>query len=127
MTPSRITVHNGMKFVFAGDSITQWGMQLAPALGSGYPFMLACRLAAKRPDLLLSFVNAGIAGNTIVDLSARWERDVLALTPDLITIMIGVNDVRNRFLDDRRHLAVSDEQFREVYVQLIEQTRRRSR
>ena len=42
-------------------------------------------------------MNCGISGNRVVDLLARWKRDCLNLKPDVITILIGVNDVWHEF------------------------------
>lgn len=84
-----------MKIVFQGDSITDVG-RLADAnfpLGFGYP-RIAAELAAQRfPERELEFVNRGIGGDKTEDLLKRWSEDAIDLAPDIISIMIGVNDV----------------------------------
>jgi lysophospholipase L1-like esterase len=49
------------------------------------------------PDLRLRVLNVGTSGNTVRDLQARWERDVVAHQPDYVAIMIGTNDVWRQF------------------------------
>jgi lysophospholipase L1-like esterase len=70
--------------LFFGDSIT--------AASPGYLDVLQQVLRHRRPDLGLRLINAGIAGNTIRDLRARLDRDVLARRPDWVVICIGAND-----------------------------------
>lgn len=79
--------------VFFGDSITDAGRRADPdALGGGYVRLLAeGALADER------VVNAGISGNRVVDLQGRLDEDVLAHEPDLVSIMIGINDTWRRF------------------------------
>jgi lysophospholipase L1-like esterase len=45
-----------------------------------------------RPDLELKFFNRGVSGNKVPDLQARWDTDALALKPDVLSILVGVND-----------------------------------
>lgn len=79
--------------VFFGDSITDAGRLTDPdGLGDGYVRLLAeGALAGER------VINAGISGNRVVDLQARLDADVLAHRPDLVSIMIGINDTWRRF------------------------------
>lgn len=85
--------------LFQGDSITDCGRLTCGGagynnekLGPGYAGMIASRLLCDRPDVDWMFYNRGISGNRIVDLYARWKADGLNLKPDLISILIGVND-----------------------------------
>jgi lysophospholipase L1-like esterase len=39
----------------------------------------------------------GTGGDTVPDLAARWETDVLAQEPHWLSIMIGINDVWRQF------------------------------
>ena len=66
-------------------------------LGPGYPGMIAARLACDRPDIEWNFINRGISGNRIVDLYARWKTDCINLSPDILSILIGVNDTWHHF------------------------------
>lgn len=87
---------SGARVLFQGDSITDThrGADDAPdaGLGHGYAFLVATRLSAKHPELRLVFQNRGVSGNDIHDLGARWEEDTIALRPDVLSILIGIND-----------------------------------
>ncbi|MFK4789158.1 SGNH/GDSL hydrolase family protein [Microbacterium sp. ZW T5_56] len=84
-----------LRIHFTGDSITDAGRDRAdPAsLGDGYVSLLA-----QTPELSGAHLgNSGIAGNRAIDLVERWERDVLAARPDVLSIYVGINDVWRRF------------------------------
>ena len=84
------------RILFQGDSITDGnrGRNLDPnhILGHGYAFLIAARLGAMMPERNLTFLNRGVSGNRVSDLAARWERDTLQLKPDLLSVLIGIND-----------------------------------
>lgn len=95
----RIQLKKGSVVLFQGDSITDAGRNRnskdannTGALGSGYAFMAASDLLAKAADKSLTFYNRGISGNKVHQLAARWQDDCIALKPDVLSIMIGVND-----------------------------------
>ncbi|WP_241521848.1 SGNH/GDSL hydrolase family protein [Arthrobacter pityocampae] len=80
--------------VFAGDSVTDCGWREDPDhLGSGYVRELASGEALARCRVL----NAGTGGDRLEDLERRWEEDVLAARPDVVSVMIGINDTWRRF------------------------------
>ena len=87
---------HGAKVLFQGDSITDGnrGRSADPnhILGHGYVFVIAARHGAAFPEAAVEFMNRGVSGNTVLDLEKRWEKDTLALNPDLLSVMIGVND-----------------------------------
>ena len=87
---------NGTRVLFQGDSITDGnrGRSADPnhILGHGYAFIIAARHGAAFPERKLDFFNRGASGNTVLDLEKRWPKDTLALKPDLLSVMIGVND-----------------------------------
>jgi lysophospholipase L1-like esterase len=84
------------RILFQGDSNTDGnrGRSLDPnhILGHGYAFITAARHGAAFPERKLDFFNRGVSGNTVLDLDKRWAKDTLALKPDLLSVMIGVND-----------------------------------
>ena len=86
----------GARILFQGDSITDGnrGRSADPnhILGHGYVFIIAAKYGAAFPDLKLDFINRGVSGNTVLDLEKRWEKDTLDLNPDVLSILIGVND-----------------------------------
>lgn len=78
--------------LFIGDSITDVGRDRRDDddLGEGYPALIADRCTESHQQL--HFINRGIGGNRIRDLAHRWESDCLNLYPDVISILIGIND-----------------------------------
>ncbi len=79
-----------MKILFMGDSITDAGRN--GAMGQGYPLLVNARLSVLYPGKL-KFINNGISGNRIVDLYARIKCDVWNHEPDVMSVLIGINDV----------------------------------
>ena len=91
------------RIVFAGDSVTDMGSVnpvgegLRDNLGFGYVRILQNFLATAYPEVRLRITNSGISGNTSRDLLARFDRDVVDLNPDWVSICIGINDVWRQF------------------------------
>lgn len=91
------------RIVFAGDSVTDMGSAqpvgegLFDSLGHGYVRRIDNLLNAFYPELNLRITNSGISGNTSRDLLARFDRDVVALSPKWVSICIGINDVWRQF------------------------------
>jgi lysophospholipase L1-like esterase len=90
---------SGSVVVFQGDSITDGGRDrsiLAPndaaAFGSSYAALLMRDIRAAHPDVPWRFYNRGISGNKLPELQARWATDTIALRPDILSILAGVND-----------------------------------
>lgn len=88
-----------MRILFQGDSITDAGRDkknqnanTAGGLGSGYAFLASGRLFELYPQLNLRIHNRGISGHKVHQLAERWEEDTVDLRPDVLSIMIGVND-----------------------------------
>jgi lysophospholipase L1-like esterase len=94
---------SGSKLVMIGDSITDCGRSrpvgegLFDAIGKGYVAYVDALLGAAYPERQIRVVNMGCSGNTVRDLAARWQTDVLDLQPDWLSIMIGINDVWRQF------------------------------
>lgn len=86
----------GARVLFQGDSITDGnrGRSLDPnhILGHGYAFIIAARYGAALPEQGLVFLNRGVSGHKVADLAKRWQQDTLDLKPDILSILIGVND-----------------------------------
>lgn len=115
--------------LFQGDSITDCGRgknDTAPnslgALGQGYPKMVAGRLLRQRPEDALSILNRGIGGNRVVDLYARWKSDAINLNPDLISILVGVNDTWHEFGSQN---GVEVHRYEIIYRMLLDLTKER--
>jgi lysophospholipase L1-like esterase len=116
---------DGLTILFQGDSITdggRWreGSDLNHIMGQSYPYLLSSRLAYDYPRRRLKFINRGISGNTVADLLGRWQMDAMDLEPDVISVLVGVNDL-DRFLQgDKKHSA---EEFEKGYRALLSLTR----
>ena len=88
-----------MKAVFIGDSVTDCGRSTDPEhLGEGYVRLLAESWATSRPDMTV--INAGTSGHRVPDLEGRVQADVVDHAPQLVSIMVGINDMWRRFDDD---------------------------
>ncbi|MCB9899600.1 MAG: SGNH/GDSL hydrolase family protein [Planctomycetes bacterium] len=111
---------SGETLLFIGDSITECMRQtVAPPLGAGYVQFTHLMLAARHPELELTFVNHGVDGETVLDLERRWERDALQPDPDWLFVMIGVNDVLYRHVGDNAARAVDDATYRTTLERLV--------
>jgi lysophospholipase L1-like esterase len=112
------------RFLFQGDSITDGNrsrdMDWNHVLGHGYAYLLAAQLWYEYPTKGFQFFNRGVSGNQVTDLAARWQNDALALKPDLISILIGVNDTLNAVNGNREATVQS---FEKNYRDLLKQTR----
>ena len=91
------------RIVFAGDSVTDMesaqpvGEGLFDNVGRSYVRIIENMLSAVYPEVHVRVTNAGIGGNTSRDLLARFDRDVVQLNPDWVSICIGINDVWRQF------------------------------
>jgi lysophospholipase L1-like esterase len=97
---NKISLTKDNTILFQGDSITDAGRdkknQVAnqqKAFGGGYAWMAASHLLIGLPDLNLTIHNRGISGNKVHQLAGRWDKDCLELKPDVLSILIGVNDI----------------------------------
>ncbi len=99
MSSSHLKIEQGSKLLFIGDSITDAGRArpvgegLFGAHGTGFVNIVAGLLGAVHGGQKIRVVNMGQSGDTVLNLRDRWETDVLALDPDWLCIMIGINDV----------------------------------
>lgn len=87
-----------MKILFQGDSITDAGRSREDPhlLGSGYAKFAAELIEEEYPEIDFEFVNLGISGNKAENLLARWQTDAIDIQPDIISILIGINDTWHR-------------------------------
>lgn len=122
----KISLQKNNVILFQGDSITDSGRNRedsaynsAKAMGSGYAMLAGAELLAKNPSLNLKVYNKGVSGNKVFQLAERWEKDCLELKPDILSILIGVNDIWHK-LDGRYNGTV--EIYRNDYSALIERT-----
>lgn len=89
----------GNTVLFQGDSITDAGREKdnelpnnSRSFGSGYAFLAASALMKDLAELNLTLYNRGISGNKVYQLADRWQKDCIELKPNVLSILIGVND-----------------------------------
>lgn len=116
--------------LFQGDSITDSGRDKSEnsvnsfnnprALGSGYALLAGAALLEKYSPLNLKVYNKGISGNKVFQLADRWDKDCLEIKPDVLSILIGVNDIWHK-LDGKYDGTV--EIYKHDYIALLERTK----
>ncbi len=87
------------------------------ALGTGYPLLVTSQLYAESPGKY-EVLNRGISGNRVVDLDARIKCDCINLKPDILSIMIGINDVWH---EANWHNGVDAQKFQRVYDEMLKE------
>jgi lysophospholipase L1-like esterase len=118
------------KLIMIGDSVTDCGRAqpvgegLFEALGRGYVANVDASLTAKYPERAIRVVNMGNSGNTVRDMKARWQRDVIDQKPDWLSILIGLNDVWRQFdMPRQRECHVYLEEYEQTLEELVALTR----
>jgi lysophospholipase L1-like esterase len=113
--------------LFQGDSITDGGRTRADAgpnsaasLGYGYPLLIAASLLQQRPERGLRFFNRGVSGNRVPDLRQRWTADTIDLKPDILSILIGVNDLWHKLAGKSTGTVA---EYESGYDELLQRTR----
>lgn len=128
----------GQTILYWGDSITDggWGRSggsmasaeernhrdLNHLYGHSYMLLAASELESSHPEQGYRCYNRGISGYTLQDLTERWERDVEALRPDVVSILIGTNDVA-RYLQGDRSRPFDVAAWEAQYRALLQRTR----
>ena len=129
----------GPRILFIGDSITDgnWGNSNGSAqpsaarnhwdmnhiYGSGYMYLCASYYQSTYPEREYQFFNRGISGNTLNDLKNRWREDALAIHADVVSILIGTNDV-NEYLGKKDGRAFDFVSWKQTYRELLDSLRR---
>ena len=109
----------GQRIVFIGDSITDSErLREVPPFGNGYMSLVRAFVTARHPELGLTWFNRGVSGDTVRDLDRRWEQDVIALKPDWLSVMIGINDIWRAF-EGRDAEAVPIDEYSETLHRLV--------
>ncbi len=113
--------------LFQGDSITdmgrsrdETGANQQPGLGKGYAWFAAAELLVGRPDDGLKIYNRGVSGNKVYQLAERWQADCLDIKPNVLSILIGVNDLWHT-LDGKYNGTV--QKYETDYRALLQRTR----
>jgi lysophospholipase L1-like esterase len=109
--------------LFQGDSITDGNRTRNKdwnhVMGHGYAYTIGSKLWFENPDRAFQFFNRGVSGNTITELTARWQTDTLDLKPDLLSILVGINDAGRAIKGDT---TCTVKQFEDDYRSLLHQT-----
>jgi len=123
----KLTLKKDAVILFQGDSITDAGRKrdkMDPndqgALGNGYAYLAAATLLTEFPDKNLKIYNKGISGNKVYQLAERWDADCLQLKPDVLSILIGVNDYWHT-LNGNYNGTVKT--YREDFIKLLDRTK----
>jgi lysophospholipase L1-like esterase len=111
-----------------GDSITDWKRKKTAleanspsGLGDGYAFMVASQLLCAYPDKNLKIYNRGVSGNKVFQLAERWDADCLDLKPNVLSILVGVNDFWHTLVNNYKGTVQT---YRDDYTALLERTRK---
>jgi lysophospholipase L1-like esterase len=121
-------IAKGSTLLMVGDSITDVG-RLRPVgeregLGIGYVYFIGSLMGATYPDRLIRVLNVGNGGDTVRDLSNRWQSDVIQHKPQWVSVMIGTNDVWRQFDSIATpEAAVQPDEFEATYTRLVRETR----
>jgi len=116
-------IRSGAKILFQGDSITDAGRMYDPrGLGEGYVAMVVDQFSVRRPDLQVTFLNRGVSAERVRDLRDRWQEDCLSLEPDVVSILIGINDALGTLFWGE---FTSLESFQADYSSILELTRQK--
>lgn len=109
-----------MRILFQGDSITDCNRNRNDFydIGNGYPKYVAQFLRAYHPEMEFEFINRGCSGNKTFELGDRWNEDCIDLKPDVVSILIGINDTWH-LTESRNYF--SHEKFENDYRFLLEE------
>jgi acyl-CoA thioesterase I len=112
--------------LFQGDSITNafrmpQEISTSYQMGAGWAMLVAAQILGRRPELNLRFTNRGVSGDTVDRLAARWQTDCVDLKPDVVSVLVGINETLNGMADPAKDRSV--ETFSAAYEELLRKTR----
>lgn len=115
-----------MKILFQGDSVTDAGRDRNDPtdMGNGYPRYASAMIQDSFPDIEFEFVNLGISGNRTEHLVERLESDFIEVQPDIVSILIGVNDVWHHYAFE--FVETTDDQFEANYRRVLDNLKSRT-
>ena len=125
----------GKKILYIGDSITDgnWGWvgnnpirsttDMNHIYGHSYVYICASYYMSEYPEENYQFFNRGTNGNQLPDLQARWQKDVLDINPDILSILIGINDLNVVYDNGTKVLdtAKFERQYRDIIERSLKQ------
>lgn len=111
------------RVLYIGDSITDggWGRSggdMRPSsqrnewdknhvYGHGYVEQCASYFESRYPDDEIKFWNRGISGNTLAQMAERWQEDAISLHPNVVSILVGINDACKFFDQKKQDASIS--------------------
>ncbi len=114
-------IPNKLTILMQGDSITDAGRDKAKyyandaaGMGRGYVYQIVSDVLGSQPEAKLRFYNRGISGHKVFQLANRWEDDCLQLKPDVLSVLIGVNDFWHSLNNYKGTVAVYEADFRKL-------------
>ena len=121
-----------MKILFQGDSITDGARYKSRAsewdknhqIGHSYVYIITGLLGLKYPERHFEFINRGISGNAASDLLARWQTDTLEKEPDVLSVLVGVNDCVRESKKQSPDLSAAE--YEEYYRKILTQSREKN-
>lgn len=114
-----IIIRPGSTMMFTGDSITDCRRRESEdGLGYGYPLRVAGEWGHRHPDRPVTWLNTANGGDKVMDLEARWQTDVLDARLDVVSILVGVNDMGWHTLDPKGYV-IPAERFEAGYDRLL--------
>ncbi len=123
---TKLELKPNQTILFTGDSISDAGRgeRAYRPFGNGYVNFTANYLLARYPQLNLGIINTGINGNTVRDLERRWEKDCLVYKPDVLSVLIGINDLWRLHTAGRENQGVEPQVYEFTYRRLLTAVRR---
>ncbi|TXK33903.1 SGNH/GDSL hydrolase family protein [Pontibacter qinzhouensis] len=125
----KVRLQQNDTILFQGDSITDARrkrddstVNSAAALGTGYAFMAASDLLCNHADKGLNIYNKGISGNKVYQLAERWDAEALDLKPNVLSILIGVNDFWHTLVNNYTGTLKT---YQDDYQALLDRTKQR--
>jgi lysophospholipase L1-like esterase len=121
-TAKTLKISPNATVLFQGDSITdcERNYKSNDSLGQGYVMMISSWYSAKYPEKNVRFINRGRKGDRVRELKSRWQKDFLEVEPDVVSILIGINDILKKDIWNR---STSVESFEKDYRCILEQVR----
>lgn len=116
-------IKKGDTILFQGDSVTDALRSEDMPLGRGYPYFVEAAMTAAYPEMDLKFINRGVSGNRVSDLKARWQAECIDIQPDILSILIGVNDTWRRYDSNTPRTA---EEFKSIYREILTEAREKT-
>ena len=125
--PKKIQLEKNDVILFQGDSITDWGRSrtqtganVSAGMGTGYAIFAAGDILKNHYDKNLQLYNRGISGDKVFQLADRWDKDCLDLKPNVLSILIGVNDY---WAIAKHGYTGTIDTYRNDYIKLLERTK----